>query len=94
MMAETSTDKKRKHNGSSLAETHVPQKRVKRTPSPQSEPPPAPVSADAVETAGAAPKSFQELGIIDSLCDACTALGFKVNLRRQSARVCSKVPGS
>ena len=24
-----------------------------------------------------APKSFQELGIIDSLCDACTALGYK-----------------
>ena len=23
------------------------------------------------------PKSFQELGIIDSLCDACTALGYK-----------------
>lgn len=25
----------------------------------------------------AAPKSFQDLGIIDSLCDACTALGYK-----------------
>lgn len=24
-----------------------------------------------------APKSFQELGVIDSLCDACTALGYK-----------------
>ena len=23
------------------------------------------------------PKSFQELGVIDSLCDACTALGYK-----------------
>jgi len=29
---------------------------------------------EAVEDA---PKSFQELGIIDSLCEACTALGYK-----------------
>ena len=29
------------------------------------------------ETNGAAPKSFHELGIIDSLCDACIALGYK-----------------
>ena len=26
------------------------------------------------------PKSFQDLGIIPSLCDACTALGYKVHL--------------
>ena len=26
---------------------------------------------------GTASKSFQELGIIDSLCDACSALGYK-----------------
>lgn len=32
-------------------------------------PPPAPEES--------APKSFQELGVIDSLCDACTALGYK-----------------
>jgi len=32
--------------------------------------------ADAVE-APAAPKSFADLGIIESLCDACTALGYK-----------------
>ena len=25
------------------------------------------------------PKSFQELGIIDSLCDACTELGYKAS---------------
>ena len=27
-----------------------------------------------------APKSFQDLGIIPSLCDACTALGYKVHI--------------
>ena len=26
------------------------------------------------------PKSFQDLGIIPSLCDACTALGYKVHI--------------
>ena len=37
-------------------------------------------AADAVDTSEATeevPKSFQDLGIIDSLCDACTALGYK-----------------
>ena len=39
-------------------------------------------AADAVDTPEAAeevPKSFQDLGVIDSLCDACTALGYKVS---------------
>ena len=26
------------------------------------------------------PKSFQDLGVIPSLCDACTALGYKVHI--------------
>ncbi|CAF9909680.1 MAG: ribosomal RNA processing protein [Heterodermia speciosa] len=34
--------------------------------------------AKAADSNEEAPKSFQELGIIDSLCDACTALGYKV----------------
>ncbi len=38
---------------------------------------PAPEPEAAIETIEASPKSFQELGIIDSLCDACTALGYK-----------------
>ena len=32
-------------------------------------------TAPAVETVS---KSFQDLGVIDSLCDACTALGYKM----------------
>ena len=35
-------------------------------------------SPGEVEVNGHAPKSFQDLGIIQSLCDACKALGFKV----------------
>lgn len=47
--------------------------------SPKPSPTPAPTGEpEAIgETNGAAPKSFHELGIIDSLCDACTALGYK-----------------
>lgn len=37
---------------------------------------PAPLK-NAVDTDDAPQKSFQDLGIIDSLCDACTALGYK-----------------
>lgn len=37
---------------------------------------PEPVHNDG-ETAATPTKSFQDLGIIDSLCDACTALGYK-----------------
>lgn len=32
---------------------------------------------DTLNAPASAPKSFQDLGIIDSLCDACTALGYK-----------------
>lgn len=34
----------------------------------------APETTDAAEEV---PQSFQDLGVIDSLCDACTALGYK-----------------
>ena len=36
-----------------------------------------PSSLTTPEDAEPAPKSFFELGIIDSLCDACAALGYK-----------------
>ena len=36
-----------------------------------------PQLAVAPDVADEIPKSFKELGIIDSLCDACTALGYK-----------------
>jgi len=37
----------------------------------------APEPADLAQASEPGPKSFQDLGIIDSLCDACTALGYK-----------------
>ncbi|KAI4120943.1 MAG: hypothetical protein LQ347_006998, partial [Umbilicaria vellea] len=37
----------------------------------------SPETPDTTEAAKEVPKSFQELGVIDSLCDACTALGYK-----------------
>ena len=40
--------------------------------------PTATTATDAPATAQAPQKTFQDLGIIDSLCDACTALGYKV----------------
>lgn len=35
------------------------------------------IKPDDTDTNQRTPKSFQDLGIIDSLCDACTALGYK-----------------
>lgn len=40
----------------------------------EADPPPA---LDTERSFNAAPKNFQDLGIIDSLCNACTALGYK-----------------
>lgn len=36
-----------------------------------------------VEKNGHASKPFQDLGIVPSLCDACTALGYKVHILPQ-----------
>lgn len=61
--------------------THIKSKPAKEpSPRPSPEPSPAPGSTSAVETEANdhASKSFQDLGIIQSLCDACTALGYKV----------------
>lgn len=69
--------KRLKHTSS----THVkPQPAKEPSPRPSSEQSPAPgsTSTDEIEADGHAPKSFQDLGIIESLCDACTALGYKV----------------
>lgn len=40
-------------------------------------PKPDEVDPNAAETTTAAPKSFKELGIIDSLCEACETMGYK-----------------
>ena len=61
--------------------THVnPELAEKPSSQPSPEPSPATASTSAVEVEADenGPKSFQDLGIIESLCDACTALGYKV----------------
>ena len=73
---------------SSTLRSQIPSKadRKAETETPSSPGLPAPQSDDgttsespakAADSNEEAPKSFQELGIIDSLCDACTALGYK-----------------
>ena len=87
---------KRKLNGGSHAQSEAPKKKVKHASppaideaSPKPSPPPAPTGEpEAIgETNGAAPKSFHELGIIDSLCDACIALGYKAPTPIQSEAI-------
>ena len=64
--------------------THInPEPAKEPSPRSSSERSPATASTNAVEiedTTDHAPKSFRDLGIIESLCDACTALGYKVHI--------------
>ncbi|KAK4044134.1 P-loop containing nucleoside triphosphate hydrolase protein [Parachaetomium inaequale] len=81
--------RKTSHENGAVKEASVQPPKTKPTPQtvPQpSEPSPTPGSEAESETmdntsgegnGDAAPKSFQDLGIVDSLCDACDALGYK-----------------
>ncbi|MCJ1253185.1 ribosomal RNA processing protein [Lignoscripta atroalba] len=75
--------KKRKLNGSRPVADGPPTETEKSQPVVAVESPPKDglterePSSNTPELADTAPKSFQDLGIIDSLCDACTALGYK-----------------
>lgn len=74
--------KRVKHTTSRCIEVGPAKKTSPRpSPEPSSEPLPATESKSPVEvdTDDHLSKSFQDLGIIDSLCDACTALGYKVH---------------
>ena len=73
--------KKRKHDGTESRDA-VPKKKSRPSPPPESED--EDVEADEqTEAADAAPgdhassKTFQDLGVIDSLCEACDKMGFK-----------------
>ena len=86
--------KKRKADGNPYKNEVILSKRVKyatpthskpTSPEPAKESSPrhssiASTSEPETEANGHAPKSFQDLGIIQSLCDACTALGYKVHM--------------
>ena len=52
-----------------------------------SEEPTATAATDKSAEAEAPQKTFRDLGIIDSLCDACTALGYKVPTPIQSEAI-------
>ncbi len=81
--------KKRKNNTDSYTLSAVPKKKVKHiipepyrktedlslAPTPADKPAEEPAAANQVNAVIS--KSFKDLGIIDSLCDACTALGYK-----------------
>lgn len=73
--------KKSKHESSSYLPAQVSSKKMKHSPpskdilaSPEASSTPEPTAT--AEPDATAPKSFQDLGIIDSLCDACKALGY------------------
>ncbi|KAL2044046.1 hypothetical protein N7G274_003569 [Stereocaulon virgatum] len=76
--------KKRKSDGVYYEKIEGSKKKAKHVTAPANdEPSPKPSSSSAQteraveENNAAAPRSFQDLGIIDSLCDACKALGYK-----------------
>ena len=92
-IANMSAPKKRKLTGLASKSSEAPvraSKVAKRSQTPEeageeladtvADAPEAPESTEAPETTEATedvPKSFQDLGVIDSLCEACTALGYK-----------------
>lgn len=77
--------KRVKHTTFTHKNPTTPEPAQESSPRPSPEPSPAIGSTSEVEIEanGHAPKSFQDLGIIQSLCDACTALGYKVRISSQ-----------
>ncbi len=74
--------KRVKYTTSTHIKPRTPETAKEPSPRPSSEPSPVTGSTSDVENEadGHTPKSFQDLGIIQSLCDACTALGYKVHI--------------
>ena len=76
--------KKRKSDGGCHEQCEGPKKKAKHVTAPANDEASPKASPSSAQTEGAieqnnavAPRSFQDLGIIDSLCDACKALGYK-----------------
>lgn len=71
--------KKVKHTTSTQIKPTTPEPAKEPPPRPSEPSPPADSTSEVeIQANGHTPKSFQDLGIIQSLCDACTALGYKV----------------
>lgn len=81
---EATPSKRVKHTTSTHSKSTEPELGKESSPQPSSKPSPSPAlestSEVEIEPNGHATKSFQDLGIIQSLCDACTALGYKVHI--------------
>lgn len=70
--------KKVKHTTSTQIKPTTPEPAKEPPPRPSEPSPPADSTSEVeIQANGHTPKSFQDLGIIQSLCDACTALGYK-----------------
>ena len=78
--------KRVKHTTATHIKSTVPE--PTKGPSPQILEDPSPATGSTsqanIEANDHVPKSFQDLGIIPSLCDACTALGYKVHIPSHS----------
>ena len=83
---EETQSKRAKNTTSTHRKPTAPEPVKEPSPRPSLEPSPATGITNEVEaeTNSHASKSFQDLGIIQSLCDACTALGYKVQISQQS----------
>lgn len=83
---EETQSKKAKNTSSTHRKPTAPEPVKEPSPRPSLEPSSATGNTNDVEaeTNSHASKSFQDLGIIQSLCDACTALGYKVQISPQS----------
>ena len=88
-----STIKKRKVDEVGQQDSETALKRVKFSASPDVEPNPPKDATVAVEANGSTPESFQDLGIIDSLCGACTALGYKAPTPIQTQAIVPALQG-
>ncbi len=94
---EETASKRVKHTTSTHTKPRTLETAKEPSPQPSSEPSPVAGSTSDVEDEadGYAPKSFQDLGIIQSLCDACTALGYKVHISSWSRfRLLLKLTGT
>lgn len=84
MKISMSSNKRRKLNRSSdVADKPVPRRDKTVLPKSMNTPPQdksidaSALVRDTEESSNGLPKKFEDLGIIDSLCNACTALGYK-----------------
>ena len=91
---EGSSSKRARQTAPTHTKPTTPESAEELSPQPSnSSPATSSTSADGDATKGHAPKSFQDLGIIQPMCDACTALGYKVTSLPSGWRLLLKPSG-